>query len=825
MSSHFFTPFILQPSRLKSKTLIDHIFLNSLEYISTSGNLLIELSDHLTQFLILEGFAKKQKLPELSIYKRDWKSFSDREFEETVIRGVNWNEICMLRFKDPSVSLKSFHDTIKFYVDEMAPLKKLSIKQIRLVLKPWITNEILQKCKQRDDLLVAIKNETDDDRKLLLQTQYKKLRNEITNDKRRSKKNYFATQFEKNQSRSAHVWKLINSMINIKQKKSSSIKLMSDDGNVVSDPSKIANTFNDHFSSLGAEVQSRIPIERGSYYSYLVKKNKDGRLFINPDGHVFFLTPTDPKEVSEVIDNLNAKKSAGPNGIPVFLLKKFKDFFSLWLSKLVNLSLETGIFPEMLKFAKVTPLHKKESKLDHRNYRAISLLSVYSKIFEKLIYARIYAYLVKYKLIYSKQFGFRGNHSVNHAIISMTEHIRNLLDNGEYVCGIFVDLEKAFDTVHHEILCEKIKAYGLHGKINDLLKSYLTNRKQCVSINGIDSEYREVTCGVPQGSTLGPLLFLIYINDFRLCLSKTSSGHFADDTFIIFNSKKAKTIETVMNTELKEVIKWLRLNKLSLNAGKTELIFFHSPQHKLDYDNIYINFNGIRLKPVNYIKYLGMYIDRYLTWDQHISELSKKLSQANGMLAKLRYNAPLNTCLEVYYAIFYSRLTYGCNVWGLASKKNISAIEVLQNKCIRIMTFAPFNSHIPNKTFLDLKLLKVRDIIKIDQLKLVHNFQTRSLPEDLLPLFKLSSEIRTRYEGLNSVVNKLLWIPPTKTVDYGTCSIKQICPKLWNDTFKNGAIQIDGDRRKDIPLDKIKTIISLKNAMKKHFFCKYSIED
>ena len=137
----------------------------------------------------------------------------------------------------------------------------------------------------------------------------------------------------------------------------------------------------------------------------------------------------------------------------------------------------------------------------------------------------------------------------------MTEHIRNLLDNGEYVCGIFVDLEKAFDTVHHEILCEKIKAYGLHGKINDVLKSYLSNRKQCVSINGTESEYREVTCGVPQGSTLGPLLFLIYINDFRLCLSKTSSGHFADDTFIIFNSKKAKTIEIVINTDLKEVIK------------------------------------------------------------------------------------------------------------------------------------------------------------------------------------------------------------------------------------------------------------------------------
>ena len=155
-------------------------------------------------------------------------------------------------------------------------------------------------------------------------------------------------------------------------------------------------------------------------------------------------------------------------------------------------------------------------------------------------------------MIYSKQFGFRGNHSVNHAIISFTEHIRSLLDKGEYVCGIFVDLEKAFDTVHHDILCEKLEFYGLRGNVNKLIKSYLSNRKQFVSINGYDSEVKDVTCGVPQGSSLGPLLFLLYINDLRLCLSETSCGHFADDTFIVFNSKKPKTIETVINFELKK---------------------------------------------------------------------------------------------------------------------------------------------------------------------------------------------------------------------------------------------------------------------------------
>ena len=515
-----------------------------------------------------------------------------------------------------------------------------------------------------------------------------------------------------------------------------------------------------------------------------MKRNKNGKYFINPDGHTFFLTPTDPKEVAEVIDKLDEKKSSGPNGIPVFLLKKFKDFFSFWLSKLINICFETGVFPDLLKFAKVTPVHKKDSRLDYVNYRPISLLSAYSKIYEKLIYTRMYAYLVKYNLIYSKQFGFRSQHSCNHAIISITEHIRKLLDNGHYVCGVFVDLEKAFDTVDHNILCDKLQYYGLRGKINNLLKSYLSNRKQYVSINGFDSVLADVTCG----STLGPLLFLLYINDFRLCLSQSSSGHFADDTFIMYHSKKAKTIETIINTELKEVIKWLRLNKLSLNAGKTELIFFQSNRHKLNHENIYINFEGIRLIPVDYVKYLGMYIDKYLNWNHHIYELSKKLGQANGILSKLRYNAPLDICIQVYYSIFYSRLINGCNLWGLSSKENIEKIEVLQNKCIRIMTFAPFNSHIPNQTFIDLKLLKVRDIIKLNQLKLIYNFQCTTLPDDLMSLFTLSSEIRTSYQVLNSVVNKLLFIPHFKTITYGRHSIKYQGPKLWNETFKTGCI-------------------------------------
>ena len=825
MSSYFYTPFILQPTRLRSKKLIDNIFLNSLEYITTSGNILRELSDHLVQFLILEGFSKERSLPDTNIYKRDMSKFCDREFEDVVINGLNWEEICMLRFNDSNVAFSSFNNTINFHLDEMSPYKKVTLKEYRLMLKPWITTDILHRCKERDKLLKDILKEDDPVRSIELRETYNKMRNEITNEKRRSKKAFQTAQFEKNKNKSSKVWQNIRRLVNIKSVKTSSIKLMIDD-KIISDPTQNANTFNNHFSKLGEKVQQKIPSERGSYRDYLYKKNRNNEYYINNAGQVFFLSPTDSKEVSDMIDNLDDKKSPGPNGIPVSLLKKFKGFFSFWLAKLINLCFETGVFPDLLKFAKITPLHKKESKLDFHNYRPISLLSIYSKIFEKLIYFRVYAYLVKYNLISSKQFGFRSNHSCNHAIISLTEHVKKLLDNGHIVCGVFVDLEKAFDTVHHDILCDKLNAYGLRGKVNDLFKSYLSNRKQFVSLNGFESSMEDITCGVPQGSTLGPLLFLLYINDFRLCLTEASSGHFADDTFIIYNSKKLKTIETVINYELKQVIKWLRLNKLSLNAGKTEIIFFHSKfNKKIDLSNVYINFNGIRLTPVDFVKYLGMFIDNHLNWNHHIRELSKKLSQANGILSKLRYNAPIEVCIQVYYALFYSNLIYGCNAWGVTSEENIKTIEILQKKCVRILTFAPFNSHVLNQTFIDLKLLKVRDVIKFFQLKLIYDFQCTVLPTDLMHLFKLSSDVRINtLESLNSIDKKLLYIPKFNTISYGKQSLRYICPKLWNETFKTGVINVSNIKEKNIAVSKIKTIHNFKNALKRHYLFTYSFD-
>ena len=822
LQSYFYTPFILQPTRLRSKTLIDNIFFNSLDYHSYSGNLLFELSDHLTQFLILEGYVKERSLVDLKITKRDFENFNEREFEETVIDGVNWEEICMIWIGDASASFKSFHDTVNFHLDEMAPDQEVPIKELKLMLKPWITKEILSKCDKRDELLKKFKNEKNPANAVQLYKEYKTLRNQITADKRRGKKAHNIAQFEKNKNSISTVWKSIRSLVNMKPGKKSNIKLMDEDNNLISDPKIISNIFNDHFSTLGAKVQQKIPVEPGDFREYLGKKSNDNRFIINPDGRTFFLSPTLPDEIEKIIDKLNPSKSTGPIGIPIFILKIFKKFFSYWLSQLINLCFETGEFPLMLKIAKVIPLHKKESVFNFLNYRPISLLSVFSKIYEKAIYVRIYSYLEKYNMIYSKQFGFRGNHSVNHAIISFTEHIRSLLDKGEYVCGIFVDLEKAFDTVHHDILCKKLEFYGLRGNVNKLIKSYLSDRKQFVSINGYDSEVKDVTCGVPQGSSLGPLLFLLYINDLRLCLSETSCGHFADDTFIIYNSKKPKSIETIINHELKKVSRWLRLNKLSLNAAKTEVIFFRSSRHALDYDKISIKMNGLKLTPVEYVKYLGMYIDKNLDWNHHIQELAKKLNRANGILSKLRYNTSLDICKQVYYAIFYSYLIYGCNVWGFSSEENINAIQVLQNKCVRIMTFAPYNSNV-DQSFLDLKLLKVREVIKLQQLKVVYDFHDKSLPDDLMGLFKLSTTVHTTNQILNSALNNLIHIPKIKTVSYGNHSIRYHCAQLWNQKFRTGSFNIDSNPANDIKLCEVNSVHYFKKKLKQHFLHGYSL--
>ena len=349
------------------------------------------------------------------------------------------------------------------------------------------------------------------------------------------------------------------------------------------------------------------------------------------------------------------------------------------------------------------------------------------------MYNRLLEFLETYKILTNSQFGFRKSLSTYMALMTLMDRLITSLENNEHVIGIFLDFSKAFDTVDHAILLKKMSHYGIRGNALKWFESYLSNRKQYVTYNGISSVTKTVKCGVPQGSILGPLLFLIYINDLCSVCKHTFPILFADDTNLFTSGKEIKTLETNINNELSHISIWLKVNKLSLNIKKTHYMIFR--KRKKDSLNVKLSIDGELINEVDKTKFLGVLIDNKLTWKQHIAYVSGKIARGIGMIIKARQYLNKQGLISLYYSFIYPYLTNCNHIWGSTYKTSLKRLITLQNKAVRIIAHARWRASC-DPIYKHLNIMKSAHINTYLIGRFMFRISIGKVPESLTSLFK-----------------------------------------------------------------------------------------
>ena len=491
--------------------------------------------------------------------RRDFKQFKEANFLYD-LNELNFDEAS--HCENPNEMWYNWANKLTLVINKHAPFKK---KRLGKKKSPWITPEVVSKMRQRDSL----KKKFDITKDEHIWNQYKKARNETNNLIKQSKRNHFTSNIEAAGKDPKKTWMLINELTSRKQSRSGNVsKINLDDNNVITEASEITDAFNFHFTNVGKNLANDIS-----------KSNVNPIQYIKRPNCVFSFQEIHIDKVRQFLKHINVAKSTGLDNLPGKLLQIAADILAPSLTKLFNKSLSTGIYPSDWKLARVVPIFKNGDKSDLNNYRPISIISSVAKVFEKIVYDQFYEYLSVNDLFSHQQSGFRPtNYSTVTALLESTNDWCVNINNGLVNGVIFIDLKKAFDTIDHEILINKLECYGVDCSALGWFKSYLSDRKQRCFVNDTLSSSRSYTYGVPQGSIIGPLLFLVYINDLPNCMNDGLARMYADDTNITFHSHDLSELEDAMNAELINLNTWLQSNKLSLNIAKTELMVIGSRQ-------------------------------------------------------------------------------------------------------------------------------------------------------------------------------------------------------------------------------------------------------
>ena len=723
------------PTRITSTTLttIDNIMTSdlrpSIQYVIPAP-----ISDHCMILKTIDLNSNERH------HKSSYRSYRPEKIEafKSKLKETNWDNV--LKENNPSEAFENYFKKIEDIFNTSFPLKT-SNKAKKYKEPPWLTQQSkLAYRAEKKAFLKFIKNRNDESKK-----EHMLKKKEAQKTIRDDKIQYYKDFFRNHNADAKSIWLKINSIINKHKSKKEEIPCITINETSQVKDSDIANTFNNFFSSVGMSLATKFQNSHQETKEYLdTIPTVTNKLKFHQISEI---------ELNNIIKKMKPKLSCGPDNIPTKIMINIARAIPKVIIKLINISLNTGFIPDILKQSNIIPIHKKGIKTDPNNYRPISLLCSLSKILEKAVAIQLNDHLERNNIISNSQFGFRKGTGTSHALLFNLNKQEKYKNKNHKYCSVYIDLKKAFDTVDTSILLSKLEKYGTTATELKWFKSYLTGRKQQVRIKNSYSELKNIDIGVPQGSVLGPILFIIYINDIT-ALGEEKFCLFADDTSLNMGNSNLTQLQNDVNQTLKDTQRWIKINKLTLNADKTRVIKYNLKKN--DRINIFIDDKLVTEIKDNTnessFKFLGLNINEKSDLKHHFISLLSKLRSATFTLGNVKNILPTKQKMLIYNALFKSHVEYGITCWPVKNNY-LSQIFQLQKKAIRYIDGGSAKKH-TEPLFRKHKLLKIHDIVEYHRLLLAHSIKFGYAPKQMYSILQNINEHDRLRRNLNNIISQ-----------------------------------------------------------------------
>ena len=674
IQSNGLTQYIRNTTRntMNSNSLVDLVLTNS-KYISSAGLIDHHFSDHQPVYVVKKK--KRDDRPKVEFKGRSYKNFDRRIFREELLK-VDWDSF--YKIQDPNIAWDFMLDRFLPILDTMCPVQTFSIKNYK---PDWITPELVEQIKDRDYFYSKAKRNGDDDSWNIA----RHLRNTTNYNVRKAKRDFILDELEHCNNDCKKFWKTIKTVVPSNKGDTRRDILLKRDGMKVDRP-EIAHFINDYFINIGNMNKQRDPNLSSNLPSQSQSHDNVSTEPPDPCGTLledWFPDEFTVEEVLKVVKNINVSKSSGLQDISSFVVKEVFTILICQVTHMMNISVKSSTFPTAWKKALVIPIPKGGNLSLVQNYRPISLLPLPGKVLEKLMHKQLIEYIDDHSLLTDNQHGFRKGHSCIHSAAQLTNFIDKKMDSRTPTLAVFVDFRKAFDCVQHPILIEKLSCLGLNSKVVEWFRSYLSNRKQQVLANNVRSTFQTITQGVPQGSVLGPLFYILYANDIVRVIKNCKMALYADDTVLYTANLKFETSVQKARDDVLALSGWCKANGIGMNTDKTKVMIFGNAKKVAGLPKVHINVNDVSLQTFFNYKYLGITLDGQLNYARHVSKLISNVSLKLKQFRRMRSFLNTKAATLVYKNMILPIIEYGDIFLTGATNGNKKKLQILQNKGLR----------------------------------------------------------------------------------------------------------------------------------------------